>query len=220
MKYKCDIKIYGIEERKENILKNKELLGLSDKDIFIKQSGDDPKFGKWPYRLAKYVFRQLVPDGITHRLVLQDDVELAPYFKEYLLKIVNARPNDIIFLSNMDYMKKSDSVKNLKSPYVKIAHHVCGCAVIVPVKYIDELFDWLDRTYPEIETGNPHEDIAFILWANHNGINCISTIPSTIQHIGDNSTLCEYNYIQRCAYFSDWDKVDWNNNYLNKKTSI
>lgn len=46
MKYKCDIKIYGIEERKENILKNKELLGLSDQDIFIKQSGDDPKFGK------------------------------------------------------------------------------------------------------------------------------------------------------------------------------
>ena len=40
MNFKCDIKIYGIEERKDNILKNKEILELSDNDIFIKQKGD------------------------------------------------------------------------------------------------------------------------------------------------------------------------------------
>ena len=35
MEYKADIKIYGIEERKDNILKNKEILGLKDTDVFI-----------------------------------------------------------------------------------------------------------------------------------------------------------------------------------------
>lgn len=32
---KADIKIYGIEERKDNILKNKEILGLRDTDVYI-----------------------------------------------------------------------------------------------------------------------------------------------------------------------------------------
>ena len=36
---KCDIKIYGIEERSENILENKKILGLSDDDIFIAKKG-------------------------------------------------------------------------------------------------------------------------------------------------------------------------------------
>ena len=33
MNYKCDVKIYGINERQDNILKNKEILKLSDDDI-------------------------------------------------------------------------------------------------------------------------------------------------------------------------------------------
>ena len=220
MNFKCDIKIYGIEERKDNILKNKEILELSDNDIFIKQSGDDPKFGRWPYKLSKYIFKQPVPEGITHRLVMQDDNELCPNFKEYLSKIINARPNDIIMLTNLDYMKEDEYIKELKSPYIPISHHVSGNALIIPVKYIDEVFGWLDRTYPEIEKGNPHEDAAFAFWAKQAKVNCISTIPSIVQHIGDESSLCDYDYLQRCAYFSDWDKADWSNDLLNPTKEI
>ena len=220
MKYKCDIKIYGIEERKDNILKNKEILDLSDDDIFIKQRGDDPKFGKWPYNLAKFVFKQPVPEGITHRLVLQDDNELCPNFLEYLDRIINARPEDVIMLTNLDYLKGNKYIEKPNSPYMIVSRHVSGNAIIIPVKYIDELFDYLDKTYPDIANGTPHEDVAILFWTQRARVNCISTIPSIVQHIGDKSTLCNYNYIQRCEYFSDWDKINWENNVLNSNINI
>ena len=75
MKY--DIKIYGIEERKENIIHNKEILKLSDEDIFIlnKKDRTTPQ-DKMPYRLCKKVLMSQVQKGVTHRVILQDYNEL------------------------------------------------------------------------------------------------------------------------------------------------
>ena len=55
---KFDIKIYGIEERQDNILKNKEILGLSDNDIIILKKEDrvtpQDRYPQWYYHFNVY----------------------------------------------------------------------------------------------------------------------------------------------------------------------
>jgi len=213
MQYKCDVKIYGISERTENILHNKELLELTDNDIQIVERCWE---NRWPYKLAKNAFLQEPDDStITHRLVLQDDVELAPDFYKYLNKIVNARPDDIIMLTALDFRTQNEYADNLKSPYVEVGTFVSGCAVIVPLKYTKDMFEWFEKTYPQIKIGNPHEDIGFLFYAKSHNLKCITTIPSIVQHLGDQSSLCNYQHIMKTYYFSDWDKADWDNNFVN-----
>lgn len=214
MNYKCDVKIYGINERKENILHNKEILGLSDNDIqMVERCWEN----RWPYKMAKKAFLQEPSDpSITHRLVLQDDVELCPDFYEYLNKIVNARPDDIIMLTALDFRTQNEYADNLKSPYVEVGIYVSGCAVIVPLKYVEDMFKWFEQTYSQIAIGNPHEDVAFLFYAKAHNIKCITTVPSIVQHLGDQSSLCNYQHIMKTYYFSDWDKANWENNTLNK----
>lgn len=215
MKY--DIKIYGIEERQDNILKNKEILGLSDNDIMILKKEDrvTPQ-DRFPYKMCKKSFMGSVPEGITHRVVLQDDVELAPNFLYYVDKLINTQPNAIFMLTALDFKTRNNYGDNLKSPYIRVGQFVSGCALIVPVKYIYAMFNWLETTYPKIWTGHPHEDFAIKIFANMYGIPCLTTIPSLVQHLGDVSTCCDYVQPLRTAYFNDWEKADWDSNVVNR----
>lgn len=214
---KCDIKIYGIEERKDNILKNKEILGLKDTDIFIlkKEDRTTPQ-DRWPYKMCKKMFTSPVPKGVTHRLVLQDDVELSPNFRDYIDKLVNTQPDAIFMLTALDFRTKNSYGDSFKSPYTAIGQFVCGCAVLIPVKYIQDMFSWIEKTYPDIWTGHPHEDTAIRIFADRHRISSLTTVPSLVQHIGDVSTCCNYVQPLRTAYFSDWEKADWDSNIVNR----
>ena len=203
---KLDIKIYGTTKRKEQILKNKELLKLSDNDVFMIEPD-----GKWPWVLTKKAFTQPVPEGVTHRLVLQDDAELCPDFLQYANMMINTRPDDVFFLVALDYQEKYDCVENLESPYIKLHRMVQGCAIIMPVKYIKRCFNDLVTMYPGISVGEPHEDTAIILWCDKNRIPVTTTVPSIAQHIGDHSSLFGYVIPTRTAYFGDWEKAHWDN---------
>lgn len=209
MNYRCDVKIYGISERKENILKNKEILGLSDDDIQIVERCWE---NRWPYKMAKKAFLQKPSDpSITHRLVLQDDVELAPDFYEYLNKIINTRPDDIFMLTALDFREKNDYAESLPSPFVEVGTFVSGNAVLVPLKYVNDMFKWFEEKYPQIQIGNPHEDVAYLFYAKAHKIKCSTTVPSIVQHLGDQSSLCNYQHTMKTYYFSNWDKANWDN---------
>lgn len=220
---KFDVKIYGIEERQDNILKNKEILGLSDNDIIILKKEDrvTPQ-DRFPYKMCKKSFMSPVPEGVTHRVVLQDDVELVPNFRKYIDTVVNTHPDVIFMLTALDFRNKNEYADNLKSPYVKVGQFVSGCALIIPVKYIQDMFSWIEMTYPTIWTGYPHEDTTIKIFADRHRIPCLTTVPSLVQHIGDVSTCCDYVQPLRTAYFSDWEKANWSssivcNSYINVK---
>ena len=154
MNFKYDVKIYGIEERKENILKNKEILGLSDEDIFINkpETRYSPE-SKWPYTACKKAFTQPVPDGVTHRLVLQDDVELCPNFSVYLNLVINTHPDVILMLTSADFDCPNSYVDNLKTPYIEVGYIIQTCALLIPIKYINDIFNWIEDQYPQIAIG-------------------------------------------------------------------
>lgn len=214
---KFDIKIYGIEERQDNILKNKEILNLSDDDIIILKKEDrvTPQ-DRFPYKMCKKSFMSPIPDDVTHRVVLQDDVELAPNFKEYIDKIITAQPDAIFMLTALDFRAKNNYGDTLQSPYVNVGVFVSGCALVIPVKYINNMFEWIEKTYPNIYLCDPHEDAAIKIFADTYNIPCLTTVPSLVQHIGDVSTCCNYVTPLRTAYFSDWEKANWDNTFVCK----
>lgn len=223
---KCDFKIYGIEERKDNILYNKEMLNIKDEDVLIqtKEKRTTPQ-DRWPFKMLKKVLLSSFKRGITHRVILQDDVELCPNFVDYVNRVVNAHPNAIYMLTALDFRTKNDYGDSLKTPYVKVGQFVSGCALIIPKDYCKDLITWMEDKYPQIGIGNPHEDTAIKLYARAYGIDCLTTIPSLVQHLGDVSTCCNYKQPLRTAYFENWDKADWEcldvaKAYINQKEFI
>ena len=62
----------GSEKRKDNILKMKEFLNLSDSDIFL----DDRPNGGHALYTARKTWELPFNDDTTHRCVLQDDLEV------------------------------------------------------------------------------------------------------------------------------------------------
>ena len=78
------------------------------------------------------------------------------------------------------------------------------------------MFMWMERTYSKIDLCCPHEDTAIKIFADRHKIPCLTTVPSLIQHIGDVSTCCDYVQPLRTAYFSDWEKADWDSNVVNR----
>ena len=207
---KLDIKIYGIEERQDNIFKNKMLLNLSDCDIFISEQSTRTKIeDKWPYSACKKAFTQPIPAGVTHRLVLQDDVELCNDFLYYANKIINAHPDAIFFLTSVDTKEGNFYKKNSISPYRRLAPYITGCSILIPVKYIDDLFESLDKEYPQIKIGRPHEDAAIITYARRHKIPLLTTVPALTQHLGKSSSLCCTVTYAKAYYFSGHETYDW-----------
>lgn len=220
---KCDFKIYGIEERKENILQNKEILNLSDEDVLIQTKEMRAEaYDKWPYKMCKKSFLKPFKAGVTHRVVLQDDVELCPNFAELADKIATTHPDAVFFLTNLDFKKKNEYADNLKTPYIHVGAFITGCSILVPKKYIKDIFEWFEKTYPQIWIGNPHEDTAFAIYCKAHGIPCLTLVPSLTQHLGDVSTICNYEQPLRTGYFENWDKANWDSKeiadaYINKE---
>lgn len=220
---KCDFKIYGIEERKENILQNKKILDLSDDDVLIQtKEMRTEAYDKWPYKMYKKSFLKPFKAGVTHRVVLQDDVELCPNFVELTNKIANTHPNAVFFLTNLDFKKKNEYADNLKTPYINLGSFITGCSILIPKKYIEDMFKWFEENYPQIWIGNPHEDTAVALYCKRHNIPCLTLVPSLTQHLGDVSTICNYEQPLRTVYFENWDKANWDSKeiadaYFNKE---
>lgn len=208
---KFDIKIYGITDRKDQILKNKEILNLADSDVNMIE-----KDGKFCYDLAKQTWLLPWEEDVTHRLVLQDDAELCPDFKRRLQEVIEARPDDIIFLTALDFDKECEEANNLESCYTPLRYAIQGCAIVIPTKYIKDVFDWSEKIYGlhAMETGEMHEDMAIVRYGIKHRLKVLITVPSLTQHIGDHSQLFGYTNPTRTAYFKDWDKADYTNSKI------
>jgi hypothetical protein len=73
-----DIHIYGVHERDDMINSTAEKLGLGCKNIHY---DDREERGLMMYT-AKKAWLAPIPEGITHRIALADDVEVCDNFKE------------------------------------------------------------------------------------------------------------------------------------------
>ena len=210
---KCDIKIMGAPKRLGNISKMKSFLGLSDSDVFI---DDRPNGGDAMYT-ARKTWTLDFAKGITHRCVLQDDLEICSGFKQAINRIVNKHPDCIIGL----YTSRNISSFGTENPFIEVlGGGVWGQAVIIPKQIIPKIFEWVDSINPNY----PHDDAAISEYARLHGVKVLLTRWSLVQHLCPTDSLLRYNNKQKVSkvYIGSLDAeyIFWESNAPMSKINI
>lgn len=171
-----DIKIMAHPSRKDNVLKLLDKLGFDESIVVY----DDRENGGDSIYTSEKAWRQPIIDNkITHRIVLQDDIDVCDNFLQTMSKIINDMPDICVSLYNgipIDVrISKID-------PYVKV-NELCGVGIILPVKYIDDCWNWINSQSEENYC--KCDDIMIHKYCKSQNIDVYTTIPLTVQHIGD-----------------------------------
>lgn len=180
----------------------KNQLDLDDTSVYY----DDRPSGGLAIYTAKKAWLSPIESGETHRVVFPDDAMVCDGFKGISEKIIETHPDSIISLFCWEGKQRDKRLENLSSPYLE-SRFVIGCGIIMPVKYIKPCFDWVKEVYDD----NVADDAAIQYWANENNIPIITTIPSLVQHLGDDSILTPNATIRKSAYFTKNPLADWTN---------
>ena len=180
-----DVKIMATPKRTkylENMLKK---LNMSE-DIII---FDDRKDGGGALYNARRCWNYPVKEGVTHRLVLQDDLLLCEDFIQTLTKAIENFPYAMwsLYSSRVTF----EDVEDKTTPYLqKKGCGFHGQAICMPISYIKPCFDYIDNTFPK---DYPHDDCAIGSFAKHYDMQVMTTVPSLVQHIAPNDSALGYN---------------------------
>lgn len=175
-----DIKIYGIHDRDFLITPLKTFLNLEDKDIIY----DDREGGGLPLYTMEKALLQSFDINVTHRCVLPDDMICCDNFKEVLTKMINAHPKAIIGLFPYNFFRNEKKYHKLDSPYIKNNNLICGNGIIFPKETIQPILDFLHNTYKD-KVYIKRSELLLMTAFRTLHYQVINTIPSTVQHIGD-----------------------------------
>lgn len=148
---------------------------------------DDRENGGDAMYTAKKAWTSPVPNGCTHRLVLQDDIEICDNFIDIVEQISKKNTSQIVSLFHCE--KYEDDIRYI------ITRRLWGCAIMMPVSFIPLCWEYIEHI-PEkpwcgdnAETIMRHDNDCIALWSIDNSIPVINTVPSLVQHIGDNSLV-------------------------------
>lgn len=201
---KIDIHIYGVHERDVMIANTVNKLGLSYDNVHY---DDRIERGLMMYT-AKKAWLAPIPNGVTHRVALADDVEVCDGFWEICEQIVETHPDKIISLFPYEFMERNPLIDGYDTPYFKCSI-LSGCAIIMPVQYIKPCFEYVKDRFNDVCA----DDEGIQAYADSHGIGMLTTIPAIIQHIGDISIANVGCFIRRTVYYQNKPMANW----LNKK---
>ena len=202
-------KLYGTRAREQTIRKLANSLSLCSKDVFY----DEQATGKFPFELMRTVWTTDRNNSETHRVILQDDIDICNGFQDICYQIANAHPDKIISLFPFDYQTKKDGELNKVSPYRRVGV-ISGCALLLPISIIDSFFGWVDYRSTDKQFNKLPETIMLRIFSNDAHIPVITTIPSTVQHIGDESLIYQNAPIGRTEYFEKNPIADWSSKII------
>lgn len=206
---KIDIHIYGVHERDAMIAATVNKLGLSYDNVHY---DDRTERGSMMYT-AKKAWLAPIPEGVTHRVALADDVEVCDGFWEICEQIVVAHPDKVISLFPYEFMQRNPQIEGYDTPYFKCSI-LSGCAIIMPVEHIKPCFDYVKAIFDDICA----DDEGIQAYAEARGIEMLTTIPATVQHIGDDSIANIGCPIRRTEYFCQNPVADWSDKTILKYT--
>jgi hypothetical protein len=210
---KLDVKIMGVKKRADLISDLLGRLGLDISYVVLDDRGFAGGGDAW-YN-AKRAWLSPVPEGVTHRLVLQDDVMVCDNFLKICNKIINVFP-DVIFTLYGGTWIKPQYRKN-DSPYVNVRGcGIGGVATIIPVEHISKMMVWSDKVLGE---DYKHDDGRIGFYALCNGVKILGTIPDLTDHRPVDTCIRGHNRKDRVSKswigedigYQDWDNKDYNN---------
>lgn len=180
-----DIRIMAHPSRKQNVINILSTLSLPKENVVW----DDRDSGGDAMYTSQKAWNAPIPEGCTHRLVLQDDIELCENFIEIIEKIAKTHTNEIISLFHCEIYP------NNNTKYI-FAKHLWGCAIMMPItlipkcwQYIQDIPNKLWYKRNKLDFIMQHDNDCIMLWAIENQIPVINTIPSLVQHIGNESLV-------------------------------
>ena len=178
-----DIRIMAHPSRRENVRKILSKLSLQENVVIW----DDRENGGDAMYTAKKAWTSPVPNGCTHRLVLQDDIEICDNFIDIVEQISIKNTSQIVSLFHCE--KYEDDIRYIST------RRLWGCAIMMPVSFIPLCWEYIEHI-PEkpwcgdnAETIMRHDNDCIALWSIDNSIPVINTFPSLVQHIGDDSLV-------------------------------
>lgn len=177
-----DIKIMAHPSRRKNVEKILIALSLPEKTV----SWDDRKYGGDAMYTARKAWTQPIPDWCTHRLVLQDDIEVCDNFLEIAEKVADKYTNQIVSFFHCE--RYSENVRYVHT------RMLWGCAVMIPANLVSSCWDYIEHIpeqpwYRNAQDILRHDDNCIVAWAVENQIPMINTVPSLVQHHGDDSLI-------------------------------
>lgn len=195
-----DIQVYGVHTRDAMIMQLTAKLSIP---LDCVHYDDRPNGGLMIYT-AKKAWLAPVPDGVTHRVALADDVDVCDNFADICEQIATAHPEDIISFFPYEFRSYNPALENLPTPYLQTSS-LFGAAIMMPVKHIAPCFDHIKRVYDD----NCADDDGIMSYVRENDLRVLTTIPATVQHIGDKSLITPNAKIRRTVYFDPMAKANW-----------
>lgn len=198
------IKIVGVHERDHMIDSMNRQLQLPAGDIIY----DERPGGGYAFPILKKAWLDPYAEEETHRVVLNDDLELCDNFREICEQIAKAQPNSIVsfFTTYLNSSFCDQEIKLIHTPYIKHDIGIFGCAIMMPKNVAIECMEYTQKDYPDIK----FESRAFTEFAREIGIPIITTLPCLVQHIGDESLVDQSLPIRRTTRFEKYPEADWN----------
>lgn len=182
MRKLVDVRIMAHPSRADNVYRMLKSLGLTD-DIIIwddREGVDDAMY------TARKAWEFPIPEGCTHRLVLQDDAELCEDFLQ-IAEMAAARHADKV----VSFMHEG----SIEQPerYKRQVFSV-GVALMMPYSMVKQFLDFVDNrlewyTGPLYRNILRHDTTCMRYWMANTGVVCVTTVPSVVQHIGDESLV-------------------------------
>lgn len=192
--YKTLIKIYGTHKRDHFIKNMQKALNVPDENVVY----DDRPNGGGPLYTCEKCWRSCENTDADFVICLQDDVELPDNFFEIVEKIQNAQPDKVVALFPCIY-EVADCEFTKETAYYA-TDFIAGVGIMMPTKYIKPCFDYIDAKIAPKDP-NIQDDVAMQLAFDRLNIKKIYTIPSVIQHIGDDSLINQQLGIRRAASY-------------------
>ena len=142
-----DIKIVASRERQEMVEKLQSALGLTEADIVYDEREEPGN----PYVLVKQAWLLPHAEGVTHRVVLNDDVQVCTGFEQIIEQMAQSHPDCALSLFTMAFDSESynDFIHGIESPYVDHSWGLWGCAIMMPVAIVEDCFNYIDTVFRE-----------------------------------------------------------------------
>lgn len=207
------IKMTAIDKRCDMADALRKSLGLRDSDIFWDDRPEDAR-GDAMYTVRKAWLSPQEP-GETHRLVISEDLEVCENFRQICEEMIKAHPDACFspFTTVLNDPYYDEFCRTLKTPYVDHSIGIFGCAILLPSHLIQEAFDWIDANLqPDVM-----DNTAMNAWLHYKGLPILTTIPCTIQHIGDISVVDPTWPVRRTTRFDPHATADWSNKEVVRK---
>lgn len=196
-----DIRIMASPKREDNVRK---ILSKLKMDESIVCWDDRPNGGDAMYTAMK-AWTHPLSDDCTHRLVLQDDVEVCENFIKHATDIANRHPTHAVSLINFEHPTNYPNHRN--TPYYRV-NNMPGCAIMLPSKIIQPCMQWCEEYDDPIL--KPHDDLMISEYCRQNKILMVTVIPSIVQHMGEQSLLsATYDWDRISDNYSNNPNADW-----------